>query len=163
MDNLILDAGLQNTNEEIELELATKNTRFVNFIIDHILAYATIYFLTYAVVLSNPYIVESITGNPSSTKGWDYLFSYSGMFLYYFISEFLLKGRTIGKMITGTRAITTNFTYLTAGDVYQNDGGSWFFSFDKVPPQYQVVFCLNIDWFKIKTIVAWQYAVFEFG
>lgn len=116
MDNLILDAGLQNTNEEIELELATKNTRFANFIIDHILAYATIYFLTYAVVLSNPYILESITGNPSSTKGWDYLFSYSGMFLYYFISEFLLKGRTIGKMITGTRAITTNFTYLTAGD-----------------------------------------------
>lgn len=46
----------------------------------------------------------------------DYLVSYSGMFIYYFFTELLLKGRTIGKFITGTRAITTDFNVLSAGD-----------------------------------------------
>ena len=117
MENQHLDAGFQSNDEEIELTLASKEIRFANYVIDRILSFALMYVIMIVVMYLNPEIIDTISENPNSEKGWDYLFGYSSFLIYYFFCELLLKGRTIGKLITGTRAITTNFEYLSAGDV----------------------------------------------
>ena len=47
--------------------------------------------------------------------------------------------------------------------VNQNNGSTRFVSFNQITPQYQTVFCHDIQRFKIKTVIAWQNAFFEFG
>ncbi len=116
MENQILDAGLQSSNEPFEMPIVSKGTRFGNFLIDLFCAYGTIFLLMIGLIMLFPDLVESIADDSKGTSALSYAIAYSGMFIYYFGTEFFLKGRTIGKLITGTRAITTDFTYLSAGD-----------------------------------------------
>ena len=77
-----------------------RDVRFLNYIIDFaiifLLGRSTGYFFSYLNIIS----VE--TG-----KGTLYLLSFSVMFLYYFLGEWT-TGRTVGKLITGTKVVTEN-------------------------------------------------------
>ena len=116
MDNQILDSDFITTAEAPNLILASKGKRFGNYLIDTIFAYMTIILFVMIIVPINPSLVESMAENGNGTPFIDYVFGYIAMFLYYFASESLLKGRSIGKFVTGTRAVRFDHDYITTGD-----------------------------------------------
>lgn len=121
MSNLILDEGFQNNQESIELTFASQGKRIANYFIDIICAYVCL-FLVGTLLLSSHSSNESTTllqESESPFEGLASLFALLSFSGYYFLTEFLMKGRTIGKLITGTRAITTRHEYLTAGYAFK--------------------------------------------
>ena len=112
MENQLLDEGiLDQPTEQETLEYASGGKRFGNFLIDIILAY--LFVIVGIVIIA--LLVPSSALLVADGGFISYLIIYSGIFLYFFMSEFFMKGRTIGKLITGTRAITVEGEYLSAG------------------------------------------------
>ena len=116
MDNQILDSDFITTAEAPNLILASKGKRFGNYLIDLVFAYVTIILVMAAFVLVNPSMIERLGNDSSSSSLFEYVIAYSALFLYYFASESLLKGRSIGKFVTGTRAVRFDHDYITTGD-----------------------------------------------
>lgn len=53
--------------------------------------------------------------------GWQFLFGNINCFIYYFLMEHFLNGRTVGKYITGTKVISTDGTQPTSQQIlYRN-------------------------------------------
>ncbi len=117
MAQLILDEDFQNNQDATELTFASQGKRLANYLIDIICAYFCMFFVA-SLLLGVGSSNESTTllHEPESSSGLESLFTLLTFSLYYFLTETLMKGRTIGKLITGTRAITSKHEYLTAGD-----------------------------------------------
>lgn len=110
--------ALDLTQEMTNLERASLGKRFANYIID-LLAF---YFLAFC------YGMFIAIVSPSTVEGWDqedatgfdftgYLISMVLFFLYMSLLEVVFKGRSLGKLITGTKAVNedgTNITVKTA-------------------------------------------------
>lgn len=102
---------------------ATQGQRFLNWLIDNLfmrfaLSYATGYAVGYLLLAVAPDFLSEIAYDE---RGWRfYLLAYIlGVFnyiVYYTISEKAFKGYTLGKLITGTRAIRNDGTELTFKD-----------------------------------------------
>ena len=92
--------------------LASKEQRFLNFIIDSVVFYLIFY--TIGILL---FLLFSVIGFEKGVlwlenlenigRGWDYLISYTGMYIYFFFMETLLS-KTIGKAITRTMVVNEN-------------------------------------------------------
>jgi len=94
-DNL-LDVDLLKESRQITYaDYASGGKRFANYLIDIIVIYA-IYFL----------FLYLLNGNYS--KFGVSILVYPLMLVYYTFSELLLKGKTIGKFVTATRAVDLN-------------------------------------------------------
>ncbi|MBK8567145.1 MAG: RDD family protein [Saprospiraceae bacterium] len=95
----ILDQQFQEEEKE-ELVLASRGQRFANFIIDRIAFYIIFIALSMLVALIiGPEILDSMS---NINRFADYLLTALFMFVYYLLSESLMKGRTIGKLLTKT-------------------------------------------------------------
>lgn len=109
-------------NEILIPASADKGVRFLNFLIDWclglVVVYAAGYCLGAVLVLTNPNIGEWIAANQVLFKLFNYSYGYLVIVLFYSLQEGLLKGRTIGKLITGTVAIREDGQPLTWGDVF---------------------------------------------
>ena len=104
---------------------ATTGQRILNFIVD-ILVIRLLYeglvtlAINYAVSADHPDFAWRLLSDENRGewilvfKAASILFSVTG---YYLVCEKLLKGRTLGKLITGTRAVKANGKSLTAKDV----------------------------------------------
>lgn len=96
---------LQDIEEEIVLTPVSAGIRFVDYIID-VIAYYTLNFIVGVVmVVFGPLVTPAEPG----TSGYEFFFfgiAIALYFLYYFVMEGATKGKTIGKLITGTRAVT---------------------------------------------------------
>ena len=57
-------------------------------------------------------MVIGLGGGGMGTGGF-YVIAFVTLFLLYFIEEGFLKGKTIGKMVTGTRAVNDDGTMIT--------------------------------------------------
>jgi uncharacterized RDD family membrane protein YckC len=84
--------------------LATKGQRFTNFIVDILLYYALCALIGIAlgvlsVLAHKPGIIEALQNMGNLTS---YLLGAIILTLFFFITEALTKGRTLGKFITGT-------------------------------------------------------------
>lgn len=98
---------------ESELDPANRNVRFVNFIVDRAVFFfvmkgINLFWATYLPMLV--YSTDLTTANIITVL--------AGLLLYGFITgltEVLLKGRTVGKLITGTRAVNPDGIYISAG------------------------------------------------
>lgn len=110
MDDQLLDEGLLKTNADpADLEMASSGKRFGTFIIDYLLSQVVVGILTAIYIVINPnYLEESNAGGSVATSGMDLLLGFGGFMFYYAFFEHICKGRTIGKMICGTRALTTD-------------------------------------------------------
>lgn len=107
----------------IEYTQASKGTRFLNFLIDFlfmrfVLSYATGYLLGYLLLALAPDLLYALVGDEKSLEyyllalvlGWiNYL-------IYYTFCEAAFKGYTLGKLITGSRAIRADGGKLTFKD-----------------------------------------------
>lgn len=97
---------LGDLDEIVVLNYASQGQRFGNYIIDRIVA------LGFAILLGfGVSIIYSVPGGSADAvfEGLPlYVLMYSAYVSYYTLSEAFLKGRTIGKLITGTYAVTNN-------------------------------------------------------
>jgi len=110
---------------EIQLVPATTGQRFLNFFIDNLLMRFGLSFLTGAgvgVLLAAlfPGYVEKLSEDPESGDLLllAYLIWIVNTLLYYTICEKGFKGYTLGKLITGTRAIRNDGNELTFKDAF---------------------------------------------
>ena len=99
---------------------ATTGQRFLNFLIDNIIMRFGLSFLTGMLIglilsaISPEFLYES--ARMENTGGFlllSYLVGCLNYIVYYSLCEKLFKGYTLGKLITGTRAVCTNGTELT--------------------------------------------------
>ena len=111
------------SESDITYEYATRGQRFLNFLIDNIIMRRTIGFLT-AIVLG---FVLGALGNPEflyqmlvfgTGEYWIFAFTTLALnyFFYYTICERYFNGQTLGKLITGTKAVRLDGSPLTFKD-----------------------------------------------
>lgn len=111
---------LELTDTHIE---ATQGQRFLNFLIDNILiryglAWLGGYVIGYILLYTAPAFLEKIYLDESSFDVLLFfvLVSYINYLIYYTFCEKLFKGYTLGKLITGTRAVREDGNELTFKD-----------------------------------------------
>lgn len=107
---------LQPLEEEIYYQRASAGTRFANYIIDVIIFYVLAFIIGAVIGVAAVASRSSIDYDSSETAGAGaifYLIAFAIMVGYYTITEAAFKGRTIGKMITGTRAIMNDGSDIT--------------------------------------------------
>jgi uncharacterized RDD family membrane protein YckC len=103
-----------------QYEYAGTGQRFLNYLIDNLLMNFGISYITAPAVevlirLAFPSLLENLIPGQFS---WAFftislMISYSNYLLYYTLCEKLFKGYTLGKLITGTRALQENGDELT--------------------------------------------------
>lgn len=94
-----------------EFELASTEQRLINYAIDSVFYF--VFMILFLIVIRYLSKLEGlsflsgllISDHPNVLNR--FLFGLSTTILYYSILEYLLKGKTIGKFITNTRAVTT--------------------------------------------------------
>lgn len=102
---------------------ASVGQRFLNYLIDALLMqyglnFFTGYLLAQALMALNPEFAYAFFNNDGA---WDFILSSYGMSLlnytlYYTFCELVFKGYTLGKLITGTKAVRSDATPLTFRD-----------------------------------------------
>ena len=88
-------------SETIVLEEAGRGKRVANFLIDYVALFIILIFVFSAVSITSPNILLEMQTGIGNFIG------FLAYFLYYIISEWGLKGRTIGKYITKTKVVMT--------------------------------------------------------
>lgn len=111
---------LQDFEQAIQQEPATRGQRFVNLLIDSIFMQFVLSYATDAIVV---YFAQSyFTGSESADENFwtifllSYLAALTNRMLYYTICEKAFKGRTLGKLCSRTRAIRNDGQELTFRD-----------------------------------------------
>jgi uncharacterized RDD family membrane protein YckC len=93
----------------VDMSLASKGKRFVNFIVDYILYYIIFQIIFTIILLTfvQGYQNFVINNNLSTTMISIFILLLNNLFYMMFMSfqEYLLKGRTIGKYLTGTKVV----------------------------------------------------------
>lgn len=98
------DTPLQSLFDQDKIYVkASRGKRFINYLLDVIFGYVIMLVIMY-------FIPEDLTSNSILLN----IFLYIVLVLYYFITELAFKGRTLGKLITSTKAIKENGDDLDA-------------------------------------------------
>ncbi len=102
-------------DNEYQLVQASGGKRFANYIIDLIVFYALLFGSGIIIGLLNPEAFDSLPEDDSVGYGLlDRLLGLVLYGLYMFIVEALFKGKSLGKLITGTRAVNEDGSNLSA-------------------------------------------------
>ena len=118
IDLLDEEAGLLN-----QYVYASTGQRFLNWIIDNLLMRYTLTYLTgygvgVVIGLTAPEIIEDLREGTFTLYLVAYLIAIINYLCYYIICEKLFNGYTIGRLITGTRAIREDGEPLTIKDCF---------------------------------------------
>lgn len=107
MEDLLLDT----TRVEKNFKLASRGQRLTNYIIDLIFFYififvfSLIFFAVFSTFGEDEVVIEGAnTINSNFFTEW--LFGAFVILFYYTLTEYFFKGKTLGKLITKTRAVT---------------------------------------------------------
>jgi uncharacterized RDD family membrane protein YckC len=109
-------------DDHVEYTLATQGQRFLNWLIDNILLRLIIQFVTGEIFIrmlfemAPEYTIRVFTQDGIESYLISYLIVICHYIFYYTICEKAFKGRTLGKLITGTRAIKMDGQELTLKD-----------------------------------------------
>ena len=99
------------TDVEFNPVLASTGKRFLNYLID-LIVYDTI---KYILRMGFAYGSSTVYADNDYAVLWFNVFlSITGWLLLYFLSELIFKGRTIGKFVTGTKAVNEDGTEMSA-------------------------------------------------
>lgn len=96
----------------VDFEYASRGQRFLNFLIDYILLIVGPGVLL-GVVLASVGRDDILADDSSQTNMAMYFFFALVYVAYYTLCEFFFKGRTLGKLITGTKAVRADNQPLT--------------------------------------------------
>lgn len=103
---------LQNIEDEM-VRPASVGLRFANYIIDLIVYYVVSILISFLLVPFTPWFVAFSRNN---TANYAFFLLALAMFiywLYYFLMEGFTNGKTVGKMITGTKAVSIDGLPIT--------------------------------------------------
>lgn len=110
-------------DEIFQYEEASSTKRFVNWLIDnlfmrYVLSYATGYLVAHLLVAIAPDFLYQVVYEEDrfTTFLFLYMVGMLNYFLYYTLCEKAFKGYTLGKLISGSRAIRTDGSELTLKD-----------------------------------------------
>ncbi|MEO5947086.1 MAG: RDD family protein [Chitinophagaceae bacterium] len=122
-DNISAEEQVNLFETEVQYTEATQGQRFLNFLIDNlfmrfILSYATGYAVGYLLLAIAPDFVAEIAYDERGWKFWllAYILGIFNYVIYYTFCEKAFKGITLGKLLTGTRAIRNDGGELTFKD-----------------------------------------------
>ena len=107
---------------DISYEYATTGQRFLNYLIDNIIMRFGLSFLTGAVVgvvlqfIAPELLIRMATTGSSEYFTFVIIVVIQNYLLYYTLCEKLFDGRTLGKLITGTKAVRLDGSSLTFKD-----------------------------------------------
>ena len=99
---------------QVEQPRADKTLRFVNFLVDTIVFYLLAIATGVVILILSPDMINDENYTPIS-----YAISISIFLLYFSVFEAFSNGRTIGKLITGTRAVKEDGTPIKFGDAFK--------------------------------------------
>lgn len=111
-------------NPLVQYEYATKGQRFLNFLVDNLLlrfglSYASGYLVANIIMAISPDFLYNIVYTQSwKLYAYGYLIAAINYLFYYTLCEKLFKGYTLGKFITGTRAIREDGAELSIKDAF---------------------------------------------
>jgi uncharacterized RDD family membrane protein YckC len=94
----MLDSEQATTAKEPEFHLADRGVRFVNYLVDVIVAYV----IMFGVMMVFGGAADPATGEGSALAS---VLGIVAFFAYFFVMEHFV-GQTVGKMLTGTRVVT---------------------------------------------------------
>lgn len=110
-------------DDHLQYEEATQGSRFFNFLIDNlfmrfVLSYATGYIVGYLLAYIAPDFLMSIAYEERGINFWllSLILGYFNYLVYYTFCEAAFKGYTLGKLITGTRAVRNDGSNLLFKD-----------------------------------------------
>jgi uncharacterized RDD family membrane protein YckC len=92
---------------EVNLVQASTGKRFANLIIDLVVFYLLFFAFAILMAIANPQSLEAINYDESNAGAslLDRLLTMLMLAIYFGVVEALFKGKTVGKFITGTRAV----------------------------------------------------------
>ncbi len=93
------------SDPEYHLVQASTGKRFANYIIDIVFFYFLVFLGSIVYVLLNPSSVYAPVEDNPEYNLMETLVIIFALILYYFAVETIFKGKTLGKLITGTRAV----------------------------------------------------------
>lgn len=97
---------LADIEQEVYLDYATPGQRFANGLIDMAVFYVFLLLIGGLMGFLFPEMfINRVDDSLFGNKALDYLFTYSIYILIYTLIEGLSKGKTLGKLITGTKAV----------------------------------------------------------
>jgi uncharacterized RDD family membrane protein YckC len=102
-------------NPEYQIVQASGGKRFANYIIDLISFYVLLFLAGIVIALINPVAINSINEDDTGFNLLDRLLTLVLYGLYMFIIEAVFKGKSLGKLITGTRAVNEDGSNISAG------------------------------------------------
>ena len=124
MNQPITDPNLlQDVEEQLYLEPASKGLRFANYVIDVLVFYALIFIsgfvYAFMIVSRGEQIEDSALVQANGAPVFmQYLIGMVIIVGYYTIFEGATKGRTLGKLITGTQAVKEDGNNITWKDAF---------------------------------------------
>jgi uncharacterized RDD family membrane protein YckC len=104
--------------DEVYYERASSGKRFANYIIDIIVFYLLLFMLGVVLAVAAPSTFTSWTSDSNSFGLMDRLLSIFFYAVYMSIVEALLKGKSVGKFITKTRAVNLDGTPISASTAF---------------------------------------------
>ncbi|MDA3614036.1 RDD family protein [Polluticaenibacter yanchengensis] len=105
--------------DERILERATTGQRFVNYLIDIIVFYALLFGLGVIIGITAPQTIYDIEIWSQQNVFLDRILSLLLFGIYMGITEMLLKGRTVGKFVTGTKSVTEEGDPIDKGTLFK--------------------------------------------
>lgn len=99
---------------EYHLVQASMGKRFANYLVDLLVFYALVFAGGFVLAIISPQTIESINEDDPGFNLLDRLFTLLLYGLYMFVVEAAFKGKSLGKLITGTRAVNEDGTDVTA-------------------------------------------------
>ena len=97
---------------------AETGKRFANYIIDIIVFYLVIFAGSFLLALLAPTMLDNLTTNGGGFGLIDRIFDIGMYGVYMGIIETLFKGRSVGKFITGTRAVNLDGTKISGSTAF---------------------------------------------
>ena len=98
---------------EDQIVQASTGKRFANYLIDLVLFYVIFFVILFGIIVGNPEAADTLEDD---SVGTDLMFRLLGIVLfglYMFLQELIFKGKSLGKLITGTRAVNEDGTPIT--------------------------------------------------
>lgn len=107
---------------EQEWVYASHGKRLVNFLFDLFGYYIVIYFFAILYFWSNRAAVIEEVGEPNGSLEFIFLILYFfSYFFYYSIIELITGGRSLGKLITGTKAVNLDGSKMSVGTIFKRN------------------------------------------
>lgn len=106
------------SDPEYQIVQAGRGKRFANYLIDLVIFYILLLIFGMILAVMNPETIDSLNQDDPGFNLLDRLLSLVLYGLYMFLVEIIFKGKSLGKLITGTRAVREDGSNITVKEAF---------------------------------------------